>query len=291
MDASGVVQRRVATNGIHLNVAQAGPEDGPPVLLLHGFPEFWYGWRHQIEALARLGYRVWAPDGRGYARSDKPQGRSAYRMEELLADVVGLIDAGGWERVRVVGHDWGGAVAWRLAERHPGRVERLTVINCPHPGVLGAALRRDPAQLLRSSYVFFFQLPGVPEAALRWRGYRMLARAMRGTSAPGSLSAEELAEYRRAWAEPGALTGMLNWYRAAPLSLPRLAGGPGRVRPPALLLWGTGDRFLGEALIEPTLARCDQGRLHRLEGVSHWAPWEAPGEVNAVLADWLGGRV
>lgn len=281
----GVELRRVRTNGIELQVAVAGPEDGPPVILLHGFPELWYCWRHQIPFLAERGYRVWAPDQRGYNRSDRPKGRRAYRMDELVADVVGLIDAGGWESARVVGHDWGGAVGWRVAQAYPERVDRLAVVNCPHPGAFLQVMRRSPLQLIRSSYVFFFQLPYLPELTMGPDG-AALERAMRVT-ADRRMSEEERAVYREAWAQPGALTAMLNWYRAVPLASRSLTGRGGLVRPPTLIVWGTGDRFLGEELIPPSLARCADGRVVRLEGVTHWVQWEAPERLNAALKEFL----
>jgi len=155
----GVEHDRIATNGITLHVAQAGPADGELVVLLHGFPEPWWGWRNQIPALAASGFRVLAPDQRGYNFSDKPAGRGAYRMDTLARDIVGLIDATGRNRAAVIGHDWGGAIAWWLATYHPDRVRRVAVLNCPHPLVFSRILRRSPAQLLRSWYMFFFQFP------------------------------------------------------------------------------------------------------------------------------------
>jgi epoxide hydrolase 4 len=283
--------RFVETNGIRLHVVQAGPEDGPLVLLLHGFPEFWYGWHRQIPALAAAGYRVWAPDQRGYGRSDKPRAVSAYRARELERDALGLIDAAGRERAHVVGHDWGGLVAWRLAARHPERVERVAILNAPHPGVMRREMLTNPRQALRSHYVFLFQLPLLPELVLGARSGRLLAGALRSTSRPGTFSREDLARYRQAWREPGALRGMINWYRAAV----RGGGGGsaggrgGTIEPAALLLWGTGDRFLGRELAERSIARCRDGRLEWLEGVSHWLQHEEPERVNALLDDFLRG--
>jgi alpha/beta hydrolase fold len=160
-EVPGVVHDRITTNGITLHVAQAGPVDGDLVILLHGFPEPWWGWRHQIPALAQSGFRVLAPDQRGYNFSDKPLGRNSYRITTLAQDVLGLIDAMGRQRAAVVGHDWGGAVAWWLATYNPDRVERVAVLNCPHPVVFPRVLKRTPAQLLRSWYMFFVPAAGV----------------------------------------------------------------------------------------------------------------------------------
>src|SRR3712207_984228 len=140
--------RTVASNGHRFHVAQAGPEEGPLVLLLHGFPEFWYGWRRQIAWLAARGFRVWAPDQRGYNLSDRPRGVEAYRLDHLTDDVLGLVEASGRTRAHLVGHDWGGVVGWRFAERFPGSLDRLAILNAPHPAAMRARLARDPVQAL-----------------------------------------------------------------------------------------------------------------------------------------------
>lgn len=183
-----VEHRYVTSNGLRFHVATAGPSDGRLILLLHGFPEHWYGWRHQIDPLAEAGFSVWAPDQRGYNLSDKPQGIAAYALPELAADVVGLVRAAGRERAIVVGHDWGGIVAWHLAAIMPETLERAVILNVPHPAVMLRHLRRNTRQMLRSWYVGFFQVPWLPEA---WLGFQCgwpLARALRRTSRPGTFS-------------------------------------------------------------------------------------------------------
>jgi pimeloyl-ACP methyl ester carboxylesterase len=276
----------VPTNGIRLNVARAGPADGPLVILLHGFPEFWYGWRQQIGPLADAGFRVLAPDQRGYNTSDKPEGLRAYAIDALAADVIGLIDDAGRERAALVGHDWGGIVAWWAALRHPERVERIAALNAPHPAVLRRAWR-NPAQLLRSWYVFVLQLPWLPEALLRRGGWRALADSLRRTSRPGTFREEDIERYRRAWSQPGAITAMINWYRAWMRAHP---GRPKdeRVRIPWLLIWGARDRFLGTDVARASLEFCDSGRLVFLEQATHWVQHEEPGHVNRLLLDFLG---
>ncbi|HEV3025573.1 MAG TPA: alpha/beta fold hydrolase, partial [Pirellulales bacterium] len=204
----------ISTNDLRLHVVAAGPEQGPLVILLHGFPEFWYGWRHQIGPLAAAGYRVWAPDQRGYNTSDKPRGRAAYRLDALAEDVVGLIDAAGRPKAVVVGHDWGGAVAWHLGSRFADRIDRLVVLNVPHPQVFMALLRRSPRQLLRSSYMFAFQCPWLPEWAARRQHWRAMADGLRQSSRRGTFSDAEIDKYREAWSQPGAFSAMVNWYRA-----------------------------------------------------------------------------
>ncbi len=276
--------RTVAGAGVRLHVVEAGPEDGPLVLLLHGFPEFWLGWRAQIPALAAAGFRVWAPDQRGYNRSDAPPDVAAYTLDRLVDDAVALLDAAGADRARVVGHDWGAVVAWGLAVREPERVERLAILNVPHPVAFRRFLRRPSAQWLRSWYIGFFQLPVLPEVALRRWG----AAGLRATSAPGTFSDADLARYRRAWARPGAARGMLAWYRAAA----RHGLGDGAldptVRPPTLILWGDADAALDARLADRSLALCADGRLRRFPGVSHWVQHEAANAVNAELLAFLG---
>ena len=277
--------RTVAGAGVRLHLVEAGPADGPLVLLLHGFPEFWYGWRHQIPALAAAGYRVWAPDQRGYNRSGRPAAVSAYALDRLADDARALLDAAGAERARVVGHDWGAVVAWALALQTPERVERLAILNVPHPVAFRRFLRRPSVQWLKSWYVLFFQVPALPERTLRQLGGRML----RATSAPGTFSDADLARYRAAWKEPGAARGMLAWYRAA--ARHGLAGGTDdpTVRPPTLIVWGDADAALDARLAERSVELCADGRLVRLPGVSHWVQHEAADRVNAELLAFLDG--
>jgi epoxide hydrolase 4 len=178
----------IATNGIRLHVVQTGPVTGPLVLLLHGFPEFWYGWRHQLPSLAAAGYRIWAPDLRGYNESEKPQGIAAYRLETLAADVIGLIDAAGRERACLVGHDWGGVIAWWIAMHAPDRLQRMVVINAPHGAAMRRQLRRHPVQWLKSAYVGWFQLPWIPELVTRFGRGQLLVLALQRSSRTGKVS-------------------------------------------------------------------------------------------------------
>lgn len=220
--------RRIPVRGLTLSVAEAGPEDGPLTVLLHGFPETWWGWRHQIGPLAAAGLRVVAPDQRGYGLSSRPEGIAAYHLDRLADDVTGLADALGHDRFRLVGHDWGGLVAWWVAARHPDRLERLAILNAPHPDVFGAYARRHPTQALRSVYVGLFQLPGLPEALLRVGDCAALRRALTNSSRPGAFSPHDLDLYAAAWRRPGAITAMLNWYRALRLRRGRRRDRSGR---------------------------------------------------------------
>lgn len=279
----------IRTNGITLSVARAGPEGGPPVVLLHGFPEDGTCWRHQIGPLAAAGFDVLAPDQRGYGLSDKPPDVADYALDRLADDVVGLIESTGRPSAALVGHDWGGIVAWWAAIRHPGRVGRLAILNAPHPVAFRRYARTHPGQLLRSWYVFLFQIPRLPEAMFRRRNWRGLTRALVRTSRPGAFSEADLEHYRRAGSEPGAIAAMIHWYRAA-LRYPPRSPADVRVHVPTLLIWGARDRFLAPALAGRSLALCDDGRLERFEEATHWVQHEESDRVNRLLLDFLGGR-
>ncbi len=272
-----------------IEAGPAGPEDGPLAILLHGFPEFWYGWRRQIAPLAAAGYRVLVPDQRGYNLSDKPRGVTAYGLDRLADDVVGLVEAAGRERALLVGHDWGGAVAWWTAIRHPERIEKLAVLNMPHPRVMERFVRQDPAQRKRSAYIFLFQLPWLPERRMAADDFASPAAALAKTSRPGTFSEDELARYRAAWSQPGAVHAMIQWYRAALRARPRRPEST-RVRVPTLLVWGTKDRFLGSEMAGPSIERCDDGRLVLVEEAGHWVQHEEPERVNRLLLDFFAAR-
>ena len=272
----------VPTNGITLHVVQSGPKDGPVVVLLHGFPEFWYGWRKQITALAEAGYRVWAPDQRGYNLSDKPSGVADYKMTALVADVLGLLDAAGQERAFLVGHDWGAIVAWQLAFFHAARVTRVVILNVPHPRVMTQELRRSPRQLRKSWYMFFFQVPWLPEKLLGLRKFYLGEQTLLGTSRRGTFSAEDLGFYRAAWSRPHALTSMLNWYRAAARYFKQLKP-PGRVQVPVHIIWGKRDTFLKSSLAQESLAWCEAGRLTYFNEATHWVQHEEAEAVNELV--------
>jgi epoxide hydrolase 4 len=279
--------RRLPVHDVHLHVVQAGPIDGPLVILLHGFPEFWYGWRHQIGALAAAGFRVWAPDQRGYNLSDRPAGVAAYKMDALSADVLGLVEASGREKVFLAGHDWGGNVAWWFARLHPERLARLAILNVPHGSVMAHYLRHNPAQQRRSVYIGFFQIPWLPEVLFRPAGWRLLVEGMTRTARPGTFSPEELAHYRQAWSQPGAMTAMINWYRAVARYRPQ--GRPDRrITVPTLVIWGAQDQFFEPETAGASVELCDDGRLVMLESASHWLHHEEPDRINGLLIDFFG---
>lgn len=274
------------TNSIKLHVVMAGPQDGQPVILLHGFPEFWYGWRAQIPALVEAGYRVIAPDQRGYNLSDKPKGVKAYRVDTLVKDVLGLINALGCDKVHLIGHDWGALVAWAFALWYPDRLHRLVILNVPHPAVTARFLRRDLEQMRRSWYIFFFQLPWLPEYFLRKDDWRNGVRALLGGSRKGSFTKADIAEYKQAWSQPGALTAMLNWYRAVVRQRPKMPKDL-RVKTPTLMIWGMKDVALSHRMARPSMDYCDDGTLVYFEDATHWVQHDAADEVNSLLIEFL----
>jgi len=278
----------VQTNGITLHVVTVGPVDGPPVVLLHGFPEFWYGWHNQIPYLAAQGFRVIAPDQRGYNLSDKPRGGANYQIDLLARDVVGLIDALGYDSVFLAGHDWGAAVAWWLVTHYPERLRKLAILNVPHPGVMRqAAQTGNWRQALRSWYIYFFQLPWLPEQFLRLTG-RTARNILTVSSRRDTFSAADLAAYRQAWSQPGALTGMVNWYRAAlRLFTKTPTPSPGSIQTPTLMLWGERDVALGKELAQPSIDLCANGRLVFFPKATHWVQHDAATAVNEQLAGFF----
>ncbi len=272
----------IETNGIRLHVVTAGDPQGKPVLLLHGFPEFWYGWRKQIPALVAAGYHVIVPDQRGYNLSDKPKGVQAYQTEKLVQDVIGLLGHYQIEQINLAGHDWGAAVAWDVATGFPDRVERLAILNVPHPAVMRETLRTSFRQMLKSWYIGFFQIPGLSDWALRVHDYSALGRLLVSSGNPDIFTAKDLAEYKKAWAQPGALTAMLNWYRA--IFRARVVHQTDiRVRVPVLILWGKRDIALSAEMAQRSLALCDDGRLVYFKNSSHWVQHDEAGEVNRQL--------
>ncbi|MFB6193510.1 MAG: alpha/beta fold hydrolase, partial [Halobaculum sp.] len=276
-------RRYVTVDGRRFHLIEAGPADGNLVVCLHGFPEFWYGWRDQIGPLARAGYRVVVPDQRGYNRSAKPDAVSAYRIERLADDVIGLIEAYDHESAAVVGHDWGGVVGWWLAIHQPERVARLVTCNGPHPTVIRRRLRTDPGQLLRSYYAVAFQLPAVPEAVSRAFDWRLPVRQMRRTSLPGTFDAAEFDRYRAAWRR--SFSSMLDWYRAAARYRPRPE--TNEVRVPTRVIWGASDATLPHAMAFDSLDFCVDGRSTTLEDATHWLQHEYPARVADAILDEL----
>jgi epoxide hydrolase 4 len=271
-----------------------GPEDGAVIVLLHGFPELNLSWRHQIPELAAAGYRVVAPNQRGYSGSVRD---GSYATADLAADVVAMLDAVGAESAVVVGHDWGGAVAWTVAQLYPGRVTALVAMNCPPPRVLVAHLLRSPRQLRKSWYMFFFQLPVLPE--------RFVSRSMPGMLRGGSYvrqvwDREALTPYGEAFATESDVRGPINWYRAAftgalrgALRSPARTSHP--IAIPVLIIWGVHDPFLGQEMVSPealrgTLSFPNEATVVPIESAGHFVQNEAAEEVTAALLAWLASN-
>jgi len=285
-DPKNWTHKQITLNGLGLHYVEAGPPDGPLVVLLHGFPEFWYGWRAQIPALAAAGYRVIVPDQRGYNLSDKPKGLDAYSLDALSGDVIALIDRLGQKQAYLAGHDWGAAVAWWTANKYPARIKRMVTMNVPHHRVMKQNLRSNPAQRRKSWYMFFFQLPWLPELLLGMRKHRLGTRILQSSSLPGTFSPEDMQHYRQAWSQPGAWRAMLNWYRATFRRPSQRLPSP-RIQVPTLLIWGKQDLALGYEMAQPSIDLCEDGRLETLEHASHWVQHDDPQRVNQLLLDFF----
>lgn len=274
-------------NGISLRVITAGPTKANPLVFLHGFPETAeLSWRHQLDWFAAKGYQVIAIDQRGYNLSGKPQRVVDYHLELLAGDVIGIIRALGHEQATVVGHDWGAAVAWHLADRHAKVVQRAIILNCPHGIAFKRTMLRNPRQWLRSWYILFFQLSWLPEHVLAWNDYAWLRKTLRASARPGTFSAADLERYVEAWRQLGALRSMLNWYRAL-VRYPIVLDPSRKITVPVLMLWGEQDRFLLTDMAEPSIEMCEDGQLVRMPEASHWLQHDAPEEVNRLIHDFL----
>jgi pimeloyl-ACP methyl ester carboxylesterase len=276
----------IFNNGaIELHAVASGPSDGPVVILLHGFPEFWYSWHKQISPLAAAGFRVIVPDQRGYNKSSKPRGAGSYALSHLTSDVLAVADQLTQNRIFLAGHDWGAAVAWSVALLHPQRVAKLAILNVPHPSVMRRYLNANRRQLRRSWYLFFFQLPWLPEAAFSAFDFRLSVRSLVRSSRPGTFSQEDLAQYRAAWSQPGALTSMINWYRASMRHRTKFPDST--VHVPTRILWGERDAFLLAEMAHDSLRYCDSAELYTFASASHWLQHEEPARVSELLIDFF----
>jgi len=278
--------QRIAADGIHLHVVAAGK--GPPVILLHGFPENWHSWRKQIPVLAAEGFSVLAPDLRGYNLSDRPADQSAYRLEHLVRDVAALVRATGHPRSHIIGHDWGGVIAWAFAAQYPQLVDKLVVLNAPHLKIYFKKVRY-PRQMLRSWYVLFFLMPRLPEFVLSAKNYRAVRNMFKRLPAcEKAFSDEDIEQYIHALASPGALTAALNYYRANinPATMRRFAHAmPIKAR--TLVIWGELDPALGVELLDGLDEVAPHVCIRRIPDSSHWVQNEVPAEVNRMLVDFL----
>jgi pimeloyl-ACP methyl ester carboxylesterase len=283
---------QVHTRGLTFEVAIAGDASSEKLaLLLHGFPECAYSWRHQMPLLAKLGYKVWAPNLRGYGKTDRPLAISDYAVDKLEQDVADLVEASGCKSTLLIGHDWGGAVAWNAAIYHPQLFEKLVVMNVPHPACFRKGLGTFK-QLKKSWYMLFFGVPKLPELALSMRGYDEVGRVFRDMAVHKERFSDEVLDvFKRNAAEPGALTAMLNYYRAMPHAM-RLAQERGmpKIEIPTLLLWGEQDAALGKELTYGTREHVSDLTLRYIPDASHWVQQDAPETVNAMLEAWLLGK-
>jgi pimeloyl-ACP methyl ester carboxylesterase len=290
MDLDALITHHTATlsDGVRLHYVEAGR--GPLVVLLHGFPEFWYGWRYQIPALVAAGYRVVAPDLRGYNLSDKPEGIDAYSIRRLAQDVADLVRAAGAERATVIGHDWGGGVTWQMAMDHASMLDGVVVLNMPHPARMLKGLK-TLKQLLKSWYAVFFQLPFAPERAIRAQDFRFLRQKFRHEhQSVGAVTELDLDRYVEALSQPGALTSALNYYRAAARDAARKKMPWSRIELPVLVIWGERDTALGNELAEPDPKWVPSARVERVWHAGHFVQSDCPERVNALLLEYLEER-
>ncbi|RST29875.1 alpha/beta fold hydrolase [Sphingomonas ginkgonis] len=290
-------RRLPLSTGVTLNVALDGPADAPPVILLHGFPESHRTWR-VVAPLLRDRFRLVMPDQRGFAGSDRPQEVEAYKAETLVADIFALADALSIDRFALVGHDWGGAIAWAAAIKGDPRLTRLAVVNAPHPVVFQKSLVEDEAQRAASQYITAFRTPGFEQAVERMGFDTFFDKSFAGHVDLAIIPAAERAQYIAEWSQPGGLTAMLNWYRASAVMVPPpgltvplpdflLRAFP-RIHVPVLVVWGMRDKALLPVQLDGLDTLVDELAIARLDGVGHFAPWEAGVRVAAVLAPFLG---
>lgn len=282
-------EKFIDANGIRIHYLTAG--NGPPVVLLHGFPESSYAWRHQIPALANH-FRVITPDLRGYGQTDKPPNISNYKMSTLVADTIGLIHALGYDKTHIIGHDWGGAIAWNIALNEPHVIDHLAVLNCSHPQKMARALRSNYRQMLRSWYIFFFQLPYLPEFLIKINLRHLLEDIFTGSIIrKDAINDEVLDVYQKNLQKPEAISSALNYYRAA-LRYPNRESKLKKITVPTLLIWGENDTALGKELtydMESLFSGPFQ--LKYIPNCSHWVNEEQPEIVNQLLLDFLTDKM
>ena len=276
----------IEVNGIKLHIAKQGNGE-KLVVLLHGWPEFWYTWRYQIPVLAER-YTVVAPDLRGFNLSDKPKGIANYKTDIVASDIAELIPKLGFEKAYIVGHDWGGAVAWAFAAMYPKLTEKLAALNCPHPKEMVNAIRKNPKQLLKSWYMFMHQIPLLPEFVLDKFLPQFYKEFVRGWMInKQNFTDEDLNEFVKAFKQPGALTGSINYYRAMMQTKPNLSIFKDKIQAPTLLIWGEADKALGIELTYNTEKYIDNTcEIKYLPNCSHWTQNDCPDEVNESLLEF-----
>jgi len=288
------LQRIALSTGVELDVATAGDPAAPAIVLLHGFPESHRTWRHQIPELAKTHFVI-APDQRGFARSSKPEGAENYTPDKTVGDLIALADHFGKDRFVLIGHDWGGAIAWMAALQHPNRVERLIIVNAPHPFVFQKSLFDDMEQRAASQYIRLFRNPGL-EAQLEAMGLGTFFDTTFARHADPALLAPERDAYLDEWGQPGAMTAMLNWYRASAIVVPGMDETPERpafldgpfppLQMPVLVIWGMGDKALLPVQLEGLDQLVPDLKIVKVDA-GHFVPWEKPEAVNTAIRDWI----
>lgn len=291
LDAPEWRHRFVRLSKIQLHMVESGNagEKQPLMLFLHGFPEFWYSWRYQLRHF-RDKFRTVAVDLRGYNDSDKPTGVSNYDLDLIVSDIAELIETMG-EKAIVVGHDWGGVVAWALAIEHPDLIQRLIIMNAPHPKAATKVMRTRSAQLLKSWYIFFFQCPWLPELWVWARDFANLERCFRcpkmGLVHPENFTDEDLEAWKHVFSKPNACSPPINYYRASMRAVNRRHFPFEPVRPKTLIIWGERDAALEPEIADLSLAMCREAKLEKIADASHWVQQDVPERVNQLMADWL----
>ena len=295
-----IEQRRVPlSTGVTLNVAIAGADDAPPVILLHGFPESHRTWRGVADLLADR-FRLIMPDLRGFGASDQPQDVADYATDTLVADLFALADALGIDRFALVGHDWGGAIAWAAAVRGDPRIERLAIINSPHPAIFQRSIIDNDAQRAGSQYIRAVRDPGMEAGVARMGFDTLFEKSFSKHVDLATIAPDERARYIADWSRPGALTAMFNWYRASQIVVPAMGEdaampawvtrGVPRIRVPVQIIWGLDDRALLPVQLDGIGEVGDDVEVVPLTGVGHFAPWQAPDKVADALAPFLEGH-
>lgn len=270
--------------GIYLHAVEDGPEEGEIVLFLHGFPEYWYSWKKQIAYFSEKGYKIIAPDLRGYNLSDKPEGIQEYTLDKLVLDIKALIEKLNHRKIYLVGHDWGGIIAWELSEKFPELFYKIVILNIPHPEVTTRSLKRNLIQMIKTSYIFFAQIPWLPEKILQLSNYKILSEGMKISANKNTFSSEDLHQYRQSWKMPGSLSAMLNWYRAAKYN--RKYSGE-KIQVPILLLWGEKQKFFLKRLSAESIEKCLYGKLQFIKDGTHWMHHEKSEEVNKLIYNFI----
>lgn len=274
--------RMVAVGDLELHVVFAGPADGKPVVLLHGYPEFWYAWRGPMAVLAEAGFRVIVPDQRGYNRSEKPANVDAYRLNHLVGDVVGLADALGYEKISLAGHDWGGLVSWWTLILHPDRIEKFAIINKSHP--YASKGYEDSGESI-SWYRTFLQIPWLPGYVGRLGNWRLLVKNLRATSMPGTFPDTEMDQFRSAWDRDGAIHSMGAWYRANVDF--DMDVGDAHIAAPTLVIIAPDDAFSPKELVQRSIAFLDDGRVMELDSGTHWVIQDKPELIGESLVEFF----